>query len=405
MAPFQKVEIASPAFKTDPKPLYARLRSEAPVSRVWLPSGEEAFLVARYHDVSALLKDRRLAKDPANALTAGQRARLREPPRMFAPLTRNMLSVDDPDHARLRRLVQAAFTPRRVAMLTLRTQAISDALLEQLAGRSHFDLMLDYAIKLPVTVISDLLGVPERDRPRFARWSATLIKITGSRLSVAMSLPGMVAFVRYLRRLIEAKRAHPQDDLISALVQDQADDRLDASELLAMAAILLTAGHETTANLIGNGMLALVQHDDARERVRVEPGLVERAIEELLRFAGPVEMSTVRYAREDIEIAGCLIPRGSQVFGIIASANRDERCFPEPNRIDFDRDPNRHLTFGEGGHYCVGAALARMEGRVAITDLLRRFPTLRLDCPIERLSWRRGLVLRGLEAFPVKVSL
>ena len=403
MSPFESVRITSPAFKADPHQFYARLRSEAPVCRVRLPGGE-AHLVARYHDVSALLKDARLVKNPANALAPGERTRERQPPRMLAPLTRNMLGTDDPDHARLKRLVQVAFTPRRVMALTSRTQAISEALLDRLAGRSRFDIVRDYAMELPVTVISDLLGVPQPDRRRFARWSATLTKVTGSRIDMALALPGLFAFVRYLRQLIEAKRARPGDDLVSALLEDQASDRLDADELLAMAAILLTAGHETTTNLIGSSMLALIQHQDARDQLRADPGIVEPAVEELLRFTGPVELSTTRYAREDIEIAGSVIPRGAKVFGIIASANRDEQVFTDPHRLDLRRTPNRHLSFGEGGHYCVGAALARMEGQVAIAGLLGRYPALQLDCPLERITWRRGLVMRGLEMLPVRVG-
>ena len=301
MAPLEPVRIASAAFKADPHPFYARLRENAPVCRVIVAGGEEAWLVSRHEDVSALLKDSRLAKDPANALTAAQMAPRRKPPALFAPLMRNMLALDDPDHARLRRLVQATFTPRRVAGLAERTQEIANALIDRLERRTSFDLIAEFAMPLPVTVISELLGVPERDRARFARWSHALIRNAMTPLSMLLSLPGMIAFVRYLRRLIAMKRAAPADDLVSALVQaEEAASRLDGDELMAMIAILLSAGHETTTNLIGNGMLALMEHPGERERLRARPALIEPAVEELLRFASPVEMSTHRYAREDI---------------------------------------------------------------------------------------------------------
>lgn len=403
MAPFEPIRIASAAFKTDPYPFYARLRAEAPVCRVTVSGKEEAWLVTRYDDVSALLKDPRLAKDAANALTPEQMTRLRKPPALFAPLTRNMLSVDDPDHARLKRLVQATFTPRRVAGLADRTRDTADFLIDQLERRTSFNLIADFAMPLPVTVISELLGVPSRDRNRFARWSRVLIHNTMTPLSMLLSLPGMLAFLRYLHRLIAMKREAPAEDLVSALVQaEEAGSKLDGDELMAMIAILLSAGHETTTNLIGNGMLALMQHDGERERLEAEPWLIEPAVEELLRFASPVEMSTHRYAREEIEIAGQCIPRGALVLGVIASANRDARQFDDPDRLDIGRVRNRHLTFGEGGHYCVGAGLARLEGRVAIAALVRRLPGLRLARSRKPLRWRPGLVLRGLERLPVE---
>ena len=403
-ARFFDLDVSKSTFKTDPHPFYARLRAEAPVARVRLRTGEDAYLAARHADVSALLKDVRFAKKPANALSSEALAKLRRPPAFLAPLQRNMLGLDDPDHARLKRLVQAAFTPRRVEILIGRTRAISTALLDAAAKRGHFDLIADYATPLPVMVISELLGVPERDQRRFARWSGALIRAAGTPLTGLLALPQIVAFMRYLRRLIAIKRADPADDLVTALVQaESAGDTLDGEELLAMIAILLSAGHETTQNLIGNGTLALLQDPEQATRLRDDPGLTETAIEELLRFAGPVETSTHRYAREDITIAGVLIPRGALVFGVIASANRDAQRFRDADRLDLGRDPNRHLTFGEGGHYCVGAALARMEGRVAFSDLLRRFPTLRLDRPAKTLRWNPGLVLRGMTTMPVSI--
>jgi cytochrome P450 len=398
----EDVQIASSAFKADPFAFYARLRAKKPVCAVMLPTMEKAWLVARYDDVSRLLKDPRLAKDPVNAMTPAQLALQPRVPGMFAPLTRNMLGIDDPDHTRLKRLVQAAFTPRQVGILASRTEEIAETLLDGLKRRVRFDLVTDFAMPLPVTVISELLGVPEADRISFARWSHTLLSTPLGSWRIIFSLPDILRFMRYLRKLVALKREKPGDDLVSALVAFEGDaEKLTGDELLAMIAILLSAGHETTANLIGNGTLALMLDKEALERLKAEPSLIDTAVEELLRFAGPVATSTFRYAREDMEIAGTPVLKGDMVLGAIASANRDRRQFADPDRLDLARTPNRHLTFGEGSHYCVGAALARMEARVAFTALLRHFPSLRLSGKADDLSWREGLVLRGLERLPV----
>jgi cytochrome P450 len=315
-----------------------------------------------------------------------------------------MLGLDDPDHARLKKLVQAGFTPRRVELLAGRTEEVADQLLHRVKDQPRFDLIADFALPLPVTVISELLGVPEADQARFARWSQTLLSMPVGSWKMVLSLPDIVRFLRYLRKLVAMKRQRPADDLVSALVAIEADgDKLTEDELLAMISILLSAGHETTTNLIGNGTLALLQHPVAFEQLRAEPALMPTAVEELLRYAGPVGTSTFRFAREDLEIAGTPIAQGDLVLGIIASANRYDRQFADADAINLTRTPNRHLTFGEGGHYCVGAALARMEGAVAFDVLLRRLPRLQLDRPDAVLRWRPGLVLRGLEGLVVRV--
>ncbi len=403
MMSLENLNIASSDFKTNAYPLYSRLREEKPVCKTVLPTKQEAWLVARYDDVSRLLKDQRFVKDPANAMTPEQLAREPRTPKMFAPLTRNMLGLDDPDHARLKRLVQAGFTPRRIEQLSARTEDIAAKLLDRLNGKTHFDLIADFAMPFPVTVISELLGVPETDRARFARWSHTLLSMPLGSWKMVFSVPDIVRFMRYLRKLVAMKRDYPEDDLVSALVSLESEgEKLNGDELLAMIAILLSAGHETTTNLIGNGMLALLQNPDAFEQLKSEPSLIDTAIEELLRFSGPVETSTFRYAREDLEIEGVAIPKGGLVLGIVASANRDQRQFQNAHILDIARSPNRHLTFGEGGHYCVGAALARMEGQIAFNAILKRFPHLHLDAPVASLKWREGLVLRGLKALPVR---
>jgi cytochrome P450 len=404
-APFLDVDFASAAFKRDPFPTYTKLLLNTPVARFKAsgPAGGNAvsFAITRYADVSALIKDNRFVKDTANAGLPPVRV-----PGFMRPLMRNMLAMDDPDHARLKKLVMTAFTPKRVEMMRERTKAISAQLLDKLAHRDQFDLIADYALPLPVTVISDLLGVPTQDQAKFAKWSSALISAGRSNISTVLSLPGILRFLRYLKYLIALKRTEPKDDLVSALVAAEAEgDKLNSEELMAMIAILLSAGHETTVNLIGNGIHTLLTHPDAMAELRAQPEIIASAVEELLRFSGPVATLTHRYAREDAEVAGCLIPKGALVFGLVAAANRDEAQFEHADQVILTRSANRHLSFGEGGHYCVGASLARMEGAIAINDLVQRFPHLSLAQPAGTLTWTAGLVLRGLDRLPVKTTL
>jgi cytochrome P450 len=403
MTPFEHFDVTSADHKANAHEIYASLREKTPLCRVRLPTKEEAYLVLRYADVSAMLKDQRFAKDPSNALSPAQRKRIPNPPKMFRPLTRNMLGMDDPDHARLKKLVQAGFTPRRMEMLAARTEAITDEILSRIDTNQSFDLVSSFALPMPIVIISELLGVPKKDQAKFTRWSHTLLSVNPTSWRMVLALPDILRFLSYLKYLIALKRKSPADDLVSALVQIEADgDRLNSDELMAMIAILLSAGHETTSNLIANGTLALLQNRDAFEQLREQPELIETAVEELLRYAGPVETSTFRYAREDFDIAGHIIPHGSLVLGAITSANRDERQFPSASMLDLARSPNRHLTFGEGGHYCVGAALARMEARIAFTAMLMRWPNLRFARDFARAEWKPGMVLRGLKRLDLK---
>ena len=405
LRPGGPINLASPAFKANPYPYYARLRDEAPVHRVILPTREPAWLVTRYDDVEALLKDERFAKDAANALTPRQRAEQKWVRKAFKALKTNMLDRDPPDHTRLRALVHKAFTPRRVEQMRDRVQALTDELLDAARSRGEVDLIRDYALPLPTTIIAEMLGVPAADRHKFHAWSNALVAAAASTWALWKAIPSALALMRYIRRIIRDRRAEPRDDLVTDLVRaEEAGDRLSEDELLAMIFLLLVAGHETTVNLIGNGTLALLEHPDQLARLRDDPALLKPAIEELLRYASPVEMSTERYAREDVTIAGATIPRGEMVYAVIASANRDGRQFPDPDALDLSREPNRHLSFGLGAHFCLGAPLARLEGQIAIGTLLRRAPGLRLAVAPDRLRWRGGLILRGLEALPVSLA-
>jgi len=400
-------DLASPQFKADPYPFYARLRAEAPVWRTTLPDRRVAWLVTRYDDVARVLKDDTFAKDKLNAMDPEQRAKTPWVPGFLKPLERNMLDLDEPDHARLRALVSKAFTPHLIERLRGRIEVLCEELLNarERKGerRGQIELVGDYALPLPATVIAELLGVPADDHAKFHRWSNRLVSVSSKR-DMLRALPAALSFVRYLRKLIERRRAVPRDDLITALIRaEEAGDKLSKDELLAMAFLLLVAGHETTVNLIASGTLALLEHPEQMKRLTREPSLIKPAAEELLRYTSPVEMATERYPREDVEIEGTTIPRGELVLAVLGSANRDERHFEDPDVLNLARDPNRHLAFGRGGvHHCLGAPLARMEGQIAISAFVRHFPEARLTvAPESSLRWRRGVFLRGLQRLPL----
>ena len=386
-------DLASPQFKANPYPFYARLRSEAPVYRI-TALNRPLWLVTRYDDVLRVLKDERFANDWS--------------PRMpwvllrFArPLTRGMLNRDPPDHTRLRTLVHKAFTPRLVERLRERIQSVCDDLLDAAAPGGRMELIREYALPLPLTIIADLLEIPAPDRLRFHAWSRAMIA-TSSGVDVLRALPSIWLMMRYLRQLFAQRRINPRDDLVTSLVQaEEAGERLSEEELLAMVILLLIAGYETTVNLIAGGTLALIQHPQQRDRLRQNPALAASAIEELLRYTSPLEIASARLVREEIAIASMIIPRGELVSAVLGSANHDESQFPDPETLDLTREPNRHLAFGQGAHFCLGASLARLEGQIAIQTLFRRFSDLRLAAAPESPRWRRSLILRGLEHLPV----
>jgi cytochrome P450 PksS len=393
--------LGSAEFKANPYPFYARLRAEAPVYHARLSNRQSAWLVTRYDDVLAVLKDERLVKDRANTAAPGQPVKQPWMPGLLKPLARNMLDLDGADHARLRGLVHKVFTPRLIEQMRGQIQARCDNLLDRAQPKGGVELVREYALALPLGVITDLLGIPAADRAQFARWSQTIVA-TSSTAQLLRALPAIWRLTRYLRALFERRRADPRDDLVTGLVQaEEAGDRLSQDELLAMVVILLIAGHETTVNLIASGTLALLEHPGELARLRQSPELIKPAVEELVRFCSPVELATERYAREELTIAGVSIPRGDMVLAVLGSANHDERQFADPERLDIAREPNRHLAFGQGVHYCVGSPLARMEGQIAISTLLARMPNLRLQQPADRLRWRRQLFLRGLERLPL----
>jgi cytochrome P450 len=361
-------DLANPQFKANPYPFYARLRAEAPVWRTTLPDKRVAWLVTRYEDVAGVLRDDTFTKDRLNAMDPEQLRKTPWVPGFLKPLERNMLDLDNPDHARLRALVSKAFTPRLIERLRGRIETLSEELLDVMERKGGAELVGDYALPIPATVIAELLGVPAEDRRKFHRWSGKLVSVSSGR-DMLRALPAALAFTRYLRKIIERRRAEPGDDLLTALIRaEEAGDKLSEDEVLAMAFLLLVAGHETTVNLIASGVLALLEHPEQAEALRSDPSLTKPAVEELLRYTSPVELATERYAREDVEIAGTTIPRGERVLAVLGSANHDEREFEDPDVLNLTRDPNRHLAFGRGGvHHCLGAPLARMEGQIAMS--------------------------------------
>lgn len=396
-----RIDVTSSAFRADPFPHYARMRAEAPVLRVDAGRFGPAWLITRYDDVAAALVDDRLVKDRRNAVPPERARTVRNMPRFLAPLERGLLSLDGAEHDRLRGLARGAFAPRRIELLSGQILTRADELLDEAADRGGMDVVSDFALPLATALIAGILGVPEHDTVRFSRWSAALIHGPQRRFP-ATAVPSILRFLRYVRRLIEDKAQNPRDDLISAMVSVRdGDDGLTADEIVAMVVLLLTAGHETTVNLIASGTLALLDHPTQLARWRADATVAGTGVEELARFVVPAETATQRYAREDIRIGGARIPQGSLVLAVLASANRDHTRFESPDRLDIGRAENRHLSFGRGAHYCLGAPLARMEARIAITELLDRAPNLTLAVRPEQLEWRGGLVLRGLRSLPV----
>ena len=393
--------IVSAEFKANPFPFLAHLRISQLVYRTDLPDKTPVWLITRYADVAALLKDERFVKNRRTAMTPEQLRKMPWVPPMFRPLERNMLDLDAPDHTRLRALVHKAFTPSLIARMRERVQTLADELLDRVMYEGEMDLIEDYALPLPMTIITEILGVPARDHHKFHKWSKAVVALTSPKATLRV-IPSVWMFVRYLRQFFKLRRRDQRDDLATALIQaEEAGDKLSEDELLAMVFLLLIAGHETTVNLIGNGMLALMENPDAMNRLRRDPTLIKTAVEELLRYTSPVLMSTERYAREDVNLHGVAIPRGGMTLGVIGSANRDESVFENPDELDITREPNKHLAFGQGIHFCLGAPLARLEGEIAINTLLRRMPDLRLRGTAESLRWRPSMILRGLESLPV----
>ncbi|MFJ8633370.1 cytochrome P450 [Streptomyces sp. NPDC093568] len=379
-----------------PYDVYQRLREAAPVHRIAGPDGSPAWLVTRYDDVREALADPRLSLDKRHAAPGGYRG-LVLPPALDA----NLLNMDPPDHTRIRRLVGRAFTARRVERLRTPVRRTADRLLDALGPHGTTDLIAAYAAPLPVTVICDLLGVPEAHRRDFREWTDALVAPDPARPRAAKEAVG--AMLGFFTRLLADKRADPADDLLSDLVAVREEgDRLSEDELMSLAFLILFAGYENTVQLIGNAVLALLRHPDQLAALREDPARLPAAVAELSRYEGPALLAIRRFPTEDVTLGGVTVPAGETVLLSLAAANRDPARFPDPDRLDLARDASGHLALGHGIHHCLGAPLARAETEIALAALLERFPALALAD--EDVRWRRSLRARGLTALRVSYS-
>ncbi|WP_327379491.1 MULTISPECIES: cytochrome P450 [unclassified Streptomyces] len=378
-------------FSANPYPYYAKMRAEGPVHEVRTDDLERIWMIVGYEEARAALADQRFSKDwrtTEHWSVSGN------------PINANMLETDPPHHTRLRKLVAREFTPRRIEALRPRVEEITAGLLDAMVPAGRADLIDAFAFPLPMTVICELLGVPDIDRDSF-RLLSNAIVTPESREKESEAVHAMGA---YLVELIEDKRRAPGDDLMSALIQAHHDDgdRLSPDELIGMAFLLLVAGHETTVNLISNGVRALLDHPGQLALLRDRPELIDGAVEEMLRYDGPVGTATFRFTREAVRIGQAVIPRGEAVLVALGSADRDPGRYPDPDTFDIRREAQGHLAFGHGIHFCLGAPLARMEGRIAIAALLERCPGLARDPEGGEPDWLPGLLLRGVRRLPVR---
>ncbi len=399
----RKYDLYGPEFRADPARVFAQMREHDPVLRQVGMDGETPiWFVTRYEDVAAvLLDDERFVRDARLAFTPEELAALPDNA-VPAAIENHMLNRDGADHRRLRRLVTKAFTPKMVGQLRPRIQAIADELLDAVEPRGTMDLSAEYAFPLPITVIAELLGAPSADRHRFQEWSDALITPVLDDEGVERFNELIGQFIGYLGELFAIRRAEPADDLVSALLaaRDE-EDALTEEEVFATVVLLIVAGHETTVGLIGNAVVSLLAHPEQLELVRADPSLIPAAVEEVLRYESPVERTLNRWAATDVELGEQTIRRGELVIAIVGAADRDGDRFPEPNRLDVCRADTKHLAFGRGSHYCLGAPLARLEAQIALETLFRRLPGLRLSAPLEALDWRPTPGFRRLVELPV----
>ncbi|PFO63853.1 cytochrome P450 family protein [Bacillus cereus] len=395
------INLASAQFKEDAYEIYKESRKKQPILFVNQVEIGKEWLITRYEDALPLLKDNRLKKDWTNVFSQDIK-------NMYLSvdnsdhLTTHMLNSDPPNHSRLRSLVQKAFTPKMIAQLDKRIERIADDLISDIERRGTLNLVDDYSFPLPIIVISEMLGIPKEDQAKFRIWSHAVIASPETPEEIKETEKQLSEFITYLQYLVDIKRKEPKEDLVSALIlAENEGHKLSARELYSMIMLLIVAGHETTVNLITNTVLALLENPNQLQLLKDNPKLIDSAIEEGLRYYSPVEVTTARWAAEPFQIHDRTIEKGDMVVIALASANRDETVFENPEVFDITRENNRHIAFGHGSHFCLGAPLARLEAKIAITTLFNRMPELQIKGNREEIKWQGNYLMRSLEELPL----
>jgi len=395
------INLASAQFKEDAYEIYKESRKKQPILFVNQVEIGKEWLITRYEDALPLLKDNRLKKDWTNVFSQDIK-------NMYLSvdnsdhLTTHMLNSDPPNHSRLRSLVQKAFTPKMIAQLDKRIERIADDLISDIERKGTLNLVDDYSFPLPIIVISEMLGIPKEDQAKFRIWSHAVIASPETPEEIKETEKQLSEFITYLQYLVDIKRKEPKEDLVSALILAESEGhKLSARELYSMIMLLIVAGHETTVNLITNTVLALLENPNQLQLLKDNPKLIDSAIEEGLRYYSPVEVTTARWAAEPFQIHDRTIEKGDMVVIALASANRDETVFENPEVFDITRENNRHIAFGHGSHFCLGAPLARLEAKIAITNLFNRMPELKIKGNREEIKWQGNYLMRSLEELPL----
>ncbi|AHX18675.1 cytochrome P450 [Bacillus cereus] len=395
------INLASAQFKEDAYEIYKESRKKQPILFVNQVEIGKEWLITRYEDALPLLKDNRLKKDWTNVFSQDIK-------NMYLSvdnsdhLTTHMLNSDPPNHSRLRSLVQKAFTPKMIAQLDKRIERIADELISDIERKGTLNLVDDYSFPLPIIVISEMLGIPKEDQAKFRIWSHAVIASPETPEEIKETEKQLSEFITYLQYLVDIKRKEPKEDLVSALILAESEGhKLSARELYSMIMLLIVAGHETTVNLITNTVLALLENPNQLQLLKDNPKLIDSAIEEGLRYYSPVEVTTARWAAEPFQIHDRTIEKGDMVVIALASANRDETVFENPEVFDITRENNRHIAFGHGSHFCLGAPLARLEAKIAITTLFNRMPELQIKGNREEIKWQGNYLMRSLEELPL----
>jgi cytochrome P450 len=403
----RKYELYGQAFRQHAHEVFAQMRREDPVfQQPGLDGKTPIWFITRYAEVEQVLRDdQHFVRDPALALSPEVLEQFFEgsDPQVMAMTNNHMLNKDGKDHHRLRMLVSKAFTRPVIQGMRPRIAEIAEEILDGVEGRGQMELVNEYAFPLPIIVIAELLGIPTQDRDKFRTWSNAVVTPVLTEEEQQESARLLREFVAYMQELVARRRENPEDDLLSGLIQaEEQGDRLSESELFSMLTLLIVAGHETTVTLISNAVLALLRNPAQLQTLIDQPEAMVQAVEELLRYDSPVERALTRWVAEDVELAGQQLQRGDLIIAVLGSANRDENHFEDPTELDLTRNPNQHLAFGKGAHYCLGSPLARLEAEIALNTLFQRFPDLALNIAPEDLAYRDVPLFRSLKQLPVR---